>query len=188
MGVDGWFLALPDAGGISALDRVSKRLAAGGLSLSEEDAQVLAECRAEALSETGRIEFGESAIVALADAFAHSPVLLQENLARDFSGLLSAFYTLRDELPVDIPDTEIIDALCNCFDECADVEAIASMPTEEVMLFSREYQHAVEAELSAGYRIVDDEGHAYTFNEAEWEYDECANGWEGEEWSDDFGN
>lgn len=186
MSVDDWLLALPDAGNSSVVSRVNSKLALGGLSLSDDEIQALAEHRAEVLAETGRVEFGEPVIVSLAQAFAQSPALLQGNLFRDLLELLSAFYELRSELPVGVPDAEIIEALRNCFDECADVEAIAAIPAEEVMRFSREYRQDVAAERDADYRITDDEGRVYAFNEFEWEYDEYVSGWEGEGWSDDF--
>lgn len=186
MCVDEWFLALGKAGDASTLIRVNNRLAAGGLSLSDDDMQFLVERRAEALSEIGRVEFGDSAIVAIAEAFAQSPVLMQDDLARSLAELLSFFYALRDELPIDVPDAEIIEALRGCFDDRGDVDAVCSMPAEEVMQHSEEYVQAAAVQRNGEFRITDDEGRAYTFNTADWEYEEYANGWEGERWSDDF--
>lgn len=186
MGADGWLLTLSNEGDRLALGQVNGKLAAGGLSLSNEELRALVERRDEVLAETGRVEFGKPSIVALAEAFAQSPVLLQGNLVHDLSELLFIFYELRSELPVDVPDAEIIEALRSCFDECADTESIAAMPAEDVMQFSNEYRQDVSAECDADYRITDEEGRVYTFSEAEWEYDEYSSGWEGEGWSDDF--
>lgn len=56
----------------------------------------------------------------------------------------------------------------------------------EVMTFSEEYLLSSAATEREGYRIVDDEGRVYTFDPAEWDYDEQADGWNGEWWSDDW--
>ena len=42
------------------------------------------------------------------------------------------------------------------------------------------------AEENGEYRIVDEEGREYSFDPAEWGYDEQASGWDGEGWSDDW--
>ena len=54
------------------------------------------------------------------------------------------------------------------------------------MLFSGEYARTVEDKGDGGYRIVDDEGRAYTFDPSEWDYDEHADGWDGEGRADDW--
>ncbi|WP_165047414.1 DUF6323 family protein [Adlercreutzia sp. ZJ305] len=160
------------------------RLAAGGISISREDARMLAERRDEALREIGRVEFGAPAIAAVAEAVATSPCLLQEGVAQDLAELQDAFYAIRDELPVDVPDAEIAEALRGCLDEWGDAATVASMPAEEVMGFSAEYVRAAGAESCDEYCIADDEGRTYSFDPAEWDYDEQADGWDGEGWAD----
>lgn len=168
----------------STLTQVNGRLAAGGLSITREDYQMLAERRAEALAGTERVEFGLPAIVEVAEAVAGSPYLSQADVAEALAELQDVFYAIRDELPVDVPDTRITDALRNCLDAWGDAAVIASMPAEEVMRFSAEYMRVAEAEEGGEYRIVDDEGNVYTFDPAEWDFDEQADGWDGEKWSD----
>lgn len=53
------------------------------------------------------------------------------------------------------------------------------------MRHSEEYARATEIENACEYRIVDDEGRIYAFDPTEWDYDEQANGWDGERWADD---
>ncbi len=167
------------------LAEVNRRLAAGRLSITREDAQMLAEHRAEALADAERVEFGAPAVVELAEAIAGSTRLSQTNVAEVLAELQGAFYAIRHELPVDVPDEEIAEALRGCLDAWGDAVEVASIPTDEVMRFSAEYMRMAEAEACGEYRIVDDEGHAYTFDPAEWDYDEQADGWDGERWVDD---
>lgn len=168
----------------SLLGEVNERLAAGGLSISREDALMLARRRGEALAEAGRVEFGTPAIVAIAEAVSSSPCLSLDDIADGLAELQDAFYVIRDELPADVPDAEIADALRGCLDAWGDAAEVASLPTEEVMRFSDEYVRMAESEENGGYRIVDDEGRAYAFDPADWGYDEQADGWDGERWAD----
>lgn len=168
------------------LSAVNGRLAEAGISITREDALRLAESRNEDLAELERVEFGRPAVVAIAEAVAGSPLLAQDNAFDTLSQLQGAFYAARDELPVDVPDDEIIEALAICLDELGDASEVAAMPRDELMTFSKEYLQALEAEESPAYRIVDDEGRSYTFDSAGWDYDEAALGWDDEGWSDDW--
>lgn len=168
----------------TALAEVNERLAARCLHITREDARMIAEARAEAVVEAERVEFGPLAIVAIAEAVATSPCLSQQNVAETLAELQDAFYAIRDELPVGVPDTEIAEALRGCLDAWGDTATVASMTAEEVMRFSAEYMRVAEAEDISEYRIIDDERGAYSFDRAEWDYDEHADGWDGERWSD----
>jgi len=187
MEIDMW-LALPSSAAGEMLAEVNGRLAASGLSITREDAQMLVERRAEALAEAERVEFGIPAIVEVAAAIADSPCLAQQDVAESLAELQDSFYAIRDELSVDVPDAEIADALRNCLDAWGDAAEVASMPAEEVMRFSAEYMRAAEAGDGGEYRIVDDEGRAYTFDSAEWDFDEYVDGWDGARWSDGWGD
>ena len=173
-------------GGSAALVAVDEQLARAGLSITRKDALMLAERRAESLAEAERVEFGPPALAAIAETVSSSPFLMQGNVANVLTELQDAFYALRDELSVDVPDAEIVEALRNSFDACeGDAAEVATLPREEVMAFSEEYRLARKAEDGGAYRIVDDEGRVYTFDPAEWGYDEQAAGWDGEGWADD---
>ena len=186
MGIEAWLSAPQKSKADATLDEVNRRLAIGNLSISREDVRMLSKRRAEALAEAERVEFGTPAIVGIAEATATSPHLSQNDIARDLAKLQDAFYAIRDELPADIPDAEITEALRGCLDEWGDVTTVASLPAEEVMKFSSEYVRTAETEASEAYRIADDEGHAYVFEPADWDYDELADGWNGERWTDDW--
>ena len=186
MSIEAWLSSPAGSKTDATLAEVNKRLAGGGLSITVEDAQMLSDRRAEALSDSGRVEFGQPAIVALAEAVATSPCLSPNEVAHDLAELQDAFYAIRSELPADVPDAEIAEALRGCLDEWGDAATVASMPAEEVMSFSAEYVRTADADCSETYRITDDEGRTYVFNPDEWDYDEHANGWDGERWADDW--
>ncbi len=184
---NGMRLAMSTTGMAQAtLAAMNRLLAVGGLSISREDARMLAARRAEALAEAERVEFGTPAIVAIVEAVATSPCLLQSNVADTLAELQEAFYVIRSELSVDVPDAEIVEALRGCLDEWGDAAMVASMPTEEVMSFAAEYARAAQSEGLEAYRIVDDEGRAYAFDPIEWDYNERVDGWDGERWADDW--
>ena len=179
---------------------VNKQLAIAGIAITQEDALMLDERRVESLAETERVEFGTPAVATIAEAIATSPFLAQSNVIDSLAELQTTFYALRDELPVDVPDAEIVEALHSCFDAYeGDTAEVATLPKEEVMAFSEEYLRLSKTEERGGHRIVDedgrvyafdsggrdvDEGYPFTFNPNEWNYDEQAAGWGGERWSD----
>jgi len=169
----------------STMVEVNGDLAKASVTLTYEDERMLAERRAECLAAVERVEFGTPAVVAIAQAIKSSPYLTQENAAATLAHLQDAFYELRDELPVDVPDAEIVEALHRCLDELGDASEVAAMPADELMSYSEEYARMQDLERGAACRIVDDEGRAYTFDPAEWDYDETAPGWDGERWADD---
>ncbi|WP_165252793.1 DUF6323 family protein [Adlercreutzia sp. ZJ304] len=184
MGANAW-LAMRMVGGTEdMLDELNRRLAVSDMAITGEDVRILAERRAESLAETERVEFGTPAIFAIAEAVASSPSIAQDVVVDTLADLQDAFYALRDELPVDVPDAEITEALRGCLDEWGDAAMVASMSADEVMGFSAEYVRAAEAEGSEAYCIVDNEGRMYTFDAAEWDYNEQADGWDGERWAD----
>ncbi len=186
MGIEAWLMPPLRLHTDATLAEVNKRLAVGGVSITAEDAQMLSARRTEALSNTERAEFGQPAIVGIAEVVATSPYLSQGNAASMLADLQDAFYALRDELSIDVPDAEIAEALRGCLDAWGDASMVASISTEEVMSHSAEYVRSTEAEGFDAYRITDDEGRVYTYDPAKWDYDEQSDGWDGERWADDW--
>lgn len=87
---------------------------------------------------------------------------------------------------MDAPDGEIVEALIGCFIEQGDAVDVAKTSVEEIMAHSRSYRQAQKEAEQSDYRITDDEGRVYMFEPKEWEYDETASGWNGEEWAGDW--
>lgn len=165
-------------------DCAMEALAINGLALSASDLRALASRRAEALIEVERIEFGEPALALVVDELASSPFLTQDGLVVALAELQDAFYAVRDEMDVDVPDEEIAAALRACFDELeGDALAVTALLPQDVMRRSNDF--VCGAEGAGAYRIEDDEGNVYAFDSCEWDYDETASGWNGERWADD---
>lgn len=87
-----------------------------GLTLSREEAQQLAGTRRESLSRSGRIEVGTDTLRKLAEAFAPSRYLTQENYAAVLSEAAEAFYELKNESEDKITDDELATLLADGFE------------------------------------------------------------------------
>ncbi len=88
-----------------------------GLMLPEAAIGALAQKRADALSETGRVEFGESVIPKLIEAFCDSPYLMQDEYEAVLGELTDAFYYFKNESFDLLTDDELIAAMRTSYDE-----------------------------------------------------------------------
>ena len=165
---------------------INSQLAQAGIVIAREEACELAERRVQCLNEIERVEFGEPAISLIAQELVESDALANVTLVQTLAMLQECFYQIRDELPVDVPDREIVEALAADFIEQGDAADVAKTPTEEIMARSKSYRQAQEEAERSGYRITDDEGRTYAFDSAEWEYDETTSGWDGEKWDGEW--
>lgn len=165
---------------------INRHFASTGITITASEATDLAMHRDLCLRDNERIEFGTPAIVAIAEELALSSYLKTCDVADALTHLQDMFYRTRDELSIDVTDSEIIEAICHCFDELGSAFDAATLPTEELMTFSKTYQQAQESTEEACYCLTDDTGHTYTFDPTEWDYDETAPGWNGEKWDDDI--
>jgi hypothetical protein len=87
-----------------------------GLQLSQSAILALAERRTGALKESGRVEFGESAIPAIIEGFCDSPFLMQENYEETIGELLEAFYYFKNACGDTMTDEELIAAMRERYD------------------------------------------------------------------------
>ena len=165
---------------------INGHLASAGITITASEATDLAMHRDLCLRDNERIEFGTPAVVTIARELALPPCLEAHNAADTLTRLQEVFYRTRDELAIEVPDSEIIEAICHCFDELGSAFDVARLPTEELMAFSKTYRQAQESTEEACYCLTDDSGRTYTFDPAEWDYDETAPGWNGEKWDDDI--
>lgn len=183
---NGFLFPIPLSGAQSLQAAINQQLAPAGTTITRQEACQLARHREQCLFEAERIEFGTPAVALIARELAESNALSNANVASTLAALQDCFYQARDELPADVPDGEIIEALIGCFIEQGDATDVAKTSAEEIMSNSRSYRQAqIEAEQSS-YRITDGEGRVYTFEPKEWEYDETAPGWNGEKWASDW--
>ena len=133
------------------------------------------------------------AVDALVLAFAGSPYLGQCDVGEVLAEVMGVFYDVREDVPIDAPDDEVLAALRRAFATVGgDVEAIDA-PAIAGELMARELRAACEmgnrdddvADASGVYRIADDTGRVYCWL-LDWEYDEFAPGWDGERRADDL--
>lgn len=88
-----------------------------GLTLSEEEAAVLAEERVLALKQERRIEFGEGILPKLIYAFCDSAYIVQENYCDVLMELQEIFYAYKNETMDEMTDDELIAFMREQFEE-----------------------------------------------------------------------
>lgn len=86
-----------------------------GLKLSEEDIKVIIETREEALSNSGRVEFGGGIIKKIISCFCYSPYILQSNYVETIDELIEIFYYYKNETMDEISDHELISLMKEYF-------------------------------------------------------------------------
>lgn len=88
-----------------------------GLSLSEEDTEILIKERFHNLKEQQRIEFGEGILKQLIFAFCDSDFIFQENYRETLMRLQEIFYLYKNESMDELTDDELISYMRTAFDE-----------------------------------------------------------------------
>ena len=127
--MDKW-LTPREGGDLLALNETT---AGYGLLLTPAQATELAAVQQRALSDTGRIEFGEGAAAKLVRALCASPYVDRETWADTLAGMTALFYVLKSETHDRLTDGELIDAMVRVFDGRAHgaMEVLAGMTEGE---------------------------------------------------------
>lgn len=86
-----------------------------GLTLSEKDIEELVQCRADALKNSGRVEFGGGILPKLIYAFYDSPYIEQDNYEQTLAELQEAFYYYKSEALDYYTDDELIELMVLTF-------------------------------------------------------------------------
>lgn len=86
-----------------------------GLSLSEQEIAELVECRQNALSASGRVEFAGGILPKLIYAFCDSPYIDQTNYANTLAELQEAFYYYKTDSMDRFSDDELIEFMVKVF-------------------------------------------------------------------------
>lgn len=98
---------------------INDRIHQFGLKLSEEEAGLLVQRKAEVLKEQQRIEFGEGILPRLILAFCDSPHVCQDNFAETLERLQEIFYLYKNESMDELSDDELLEYMRDCFNgEC----------------------------------------------------------------------
>ena len=115
---------------LAACNAVTERY---GLTLSESAVLAIAEKRTQTLLETGRVEFGESVIPKLINAFCDSPYLLQDDYEETLCALTEAFYSFKNDSFDRLTDDELIACLRACYDAYeGGLDAVCALTIEEL--------------------------------------------------------
>lgn len=113
-------------------NRISQKF---GLTLSPAEASMLVQSRAEALRETGRIEFGGGTLKKLALAFCDSPFIQQSDWANTLARLQTIFYELKNETGDRLGDDALISRMVARFNGGAggSLDALESTPPKQLL-------------------------------------------------------
>ena len=94
---------------------MNEKTAGFGLTLTEEDAQRLAESRRNVLREQRRVEFGEEILPKLIGAFMDSPFLDQGQYVETLERLQEMFYAYKNESSDILSDDELLALMAEAF-------------------------------------------------------------------------
>ncbi|MDE7031543.1 MAG: hypothetical protein K2P63_16490 [Lachnospiraceae bacterium] len=87
-----------------------------GLTLSEQDAQVLAQERKSTLKEQRRVEFGESILPGIIYEFCDSAFISQSNYVESLIRLQEIFFQYKNEMLDEISDEELLNFMKEQFE------------------------------------------------------------------------
>lgn len=87
------------------------------LKLTKNDAMEIKERRAEALRQTGRIEFGGWIVEKIIKEFCDSPYISQEKFLNTINGLIDIFYYYKNKIK--ISDDKLIKIMRKYYDDLA---------------------------------------------------------------------
>lgn len=97
--------------------KMNEKAKAGGLILSEEEAEFLVARRQESLKEQGRAEFGEGILPMLIDCFCDSPYLNQSTYVETLMEMTDIFFLFKNESCDCLTDEELLNFMREQFDE-----------------------------------------------------------------------
>jgi len=136
------------AAALSELRDCNAYTAAYGLSLSENQIAGLVKRRFEALSSTGRVEFGNGVLKKLIYAFCDSPHLSQEDYEFTLLELQDAFYYYKNESNDRYSDDELIGFMKAVYNGRAhgELDYLVGTSLEELIRYNREGYDLLNAE------------------------------------------
>ena len=130
-----------------------------GLTLSEQDAQLILDNRKAALRTQQRIEFGEGIVPKIIREFCDSPYIDQNTFAETIIRLQEIFYQYKNEMNDEITDDELLHLMREQYDELCfgDLEYLESTCLEN-------FSQAVRAGYR-GYQKTQGRGEYEQFDE-----------------------
>ncbi len=121
-----------EAAAITALNRETEVY---GLTLTQSQAEQLAQVRVQSLRRTGRVEFAPGRIERIIRAFCDSSYLSQEDYADTLASLIELFDAVKTEADDRISDKALIEVLRAAFDGvcCGSLERLADEVLSQVV-------------------------------------------------------
>ena len=118
-----------------------------GLSLSDEEAEILVADRRDSLQEQRRVEFGEGILPKLIFAFCDSPYIYQDNYVDTIGRLQDIFYLYKNESMDEATDDELIEFMKEQFEgECqGSLEHLEDTSLEQ---FARDIRRKTQMRIS----------------------------------------
>ncbi len=111
-----WMELLSGHNQVQKVMDMNKKTERFGLSLTQEDAQLLVEHKMECLKEQQRVEFGETIMSKLIDTFCDSPYISQSDYVDTLSRLQEIFYLYKNESLDVLTDDELLEFMKEAFD------------------------------------------------------------------------
>ncbi len=110
-----------------------------GLTLTEADITELVELRAQALQQTGRVEFGGGILPKLIRAFCRSPYVDKHTYAATLADLQDAFYYFKSESQDLFSDDELIEFMERVFNGVAHgaTDVLTTISLEQLCRWAR---------------------------------------------------
>lgn len=111
-----WMMLLSKQTQITQVLETNQHTEQYSLSLSREDAEILADERLHTLQQERRIEFGEGILPKIIYAFCDSPFIMQENYRDSLIRLQEIFFLYKNEMMDEITDDELLAFMREQFD------------------------------------------------------------------------
>lgn len=161
-----WLDLLQNTNQLTKVVETNKYTEQFGLTLSQQDAQLILDNRKKTLSEQKRVEFGEGITPKIIHEFCDSDFIDQNNYVDTIIRLQEIFYLYKNEMNDEITDDELIHFMREQFDSICfgDLEYLESTRISN-------FAHAVRAGYD-GFVVTDGYGEYSKFDLQErWSYE-----------------
>ncbi len=161
-----WMMLLQQQNQLAKVVETNRVTQQYGLSLSEQEAQLIVAERSHALRESRRVEFGEGIIPKIIYEFCDSDFIDQNNYVDTLVRLQDIFYMYKNEMQDEISDDELLHFMREQFDQVCygDLEYLEGTC---LSIFAQ----AIRAGYN-GYQASEGRGEYEVFDEVKrWDYD-----------------
>lgn len=117
MEAQNWLALLNHNQWLAQVQETNQRTERFGLTLSEEDAELLLQEKSEILKKERRVELGESILPRLIYAFCDSSFLSQDNYLETLIRLQEIFFLYKNEMQDEVTDEELLNFMREQFEE-----------------------------------------------------------------------